>query len=73
MQSKILLLVIYTIKETRSRLCTRTRRKIKTGLSDCQMDFHRFNFTGNAAAKHLKVAYGTKFENHRCNGFTALS
>jgi hypothetical protein len=42
----------------------------KTGISDYQIDFHRFSYTGNVAANHLIVACVTKFENHRGGGLT---
>ena len=54
-------------------------RKIKTGISDYQFDFHRFNYTGNVAVKQVNVACGmagfcgTQFENHCGGGLTALS
>lgn len=79
MKNEILLLVIYTVKETQHRLCTKMRRKINTGISDNQTDFHRLNYTGKVAAKHLKVACGptgfcgTKFENHWGRGLTAFT
>jgi len=79
MKNEILLLVICTIKETQYRLCTKMGRKIKTGISDKRIDFHRLNYTGNVAAKHLKVACGptgfcgTKFENHWDRGLTAFT